>query len=79
MVGSPLYIQVFDAAATPANGAIPIYRDVLKINEHIHFEISEPQHLRLGTGCVVALSTTLGTLTLAGAYMHCLVMYEGQV
>lgn len=61
------YVQLFDASAIPANGAVP--RDSIRVPDGADFSWSSPtfRPLPFAVGIVAALSTTPDTLTLGPA------------
>lgn len=64
--GAALFVQLFDAAAVPANGAVP--GPVLNAPAGANFSIDFGTWGRaFNAGLVVCASTTVATLTLAGA------------
>lgn len=60
-----VWIQLFDAAALPANGTTPIWRAAFPIGTIEVFD-DPPQGLNFDTGIVIASSTTFLTLTVGG-------------
>lgn len=61
------FLQIFDAAALPANGTVPLIAALLcRAGQHMWYDFGETA-LPCGTGIVLAASTTQLTLTLATA------------
>lgn len=66
--GAPLCLMLFDASAVPANGTAPAMRFFIpNVPGDTIITTPYPEFASTETGCVVALSTTFGTLTLAPA------------
>jgi hypothetical protein len=62
------YIMVFDKATTPINGDTPVLRLHIKAaSVGVEKHIEEPFAQRFAKGVSVAVSTTVGTLTLPGS------------
>lgn len=64
--GGTLYLQVFNAASLPANGTAPARTPIPVLAGDVNGDAWEGG-TRLSTGCVLALSSTIATLTVAGA------------
>ena len=65
--GSLLYLQLFNAAALPANGTVPSFTPIPVPTGSMAFIDFGTDGIILSTGIVAALSTTAATLTVAGA------------
>ena len=63
---SPLYLMVFDATSLPVNGTAPSRTPIPVEAGDVNGD-DWPGGTALATGCVVALSSTVATLTVAGA------------
>lgn len=72
------YIMLFDSATLPANGTAPVVRWDCAVGTAHHQSFNTPEVLAFDNGCVVAVSTTAGTLTLAPAEGHFMALYEGR-
>lgn len=60
------YLQVFDAAAVPADGAVPLFSKLVAIGGDV--ELPFGVHGRaFGQGCVVVSSSTQATKTISAA------------
>jgi hypothetical protein len=64
-IAAPRWLMIFDAAAAPANGATPVWRDVMPNPGGAQAEVSDSfiQALSFSVGIVVAISTTEVTYT----------------
>lgn len=62
-----LYLHIFDASSLPGVGAVPITTPVAVAAGSSNGDDWRPEGLRLEEGCVVALSSTLDTLTIVGS------------
>lgn len=64
-IAAPRWLMIFDAVAAPANGATPVWRDVMPNPGGAAAEVSDSfiQALTFSTGIVVAISTTEVTYT----------------
>lgn len=70
--GSTRFLQIFDSATLPANGAVPLACIALKSETTGGWDPEGGRHPDLGSesfsnGIVVALSSTFGTLTVTTA------------
>lgn len=65
--GGTLYLHVFDAKTLPDDGTAPTTTPVTVSAGTANGNDWRPQGLRFLEGCVVALSSTLDTLTIAGS------------
>lgn len=63
--GADGYAQVFDAAALPADTAVPVLSFKVKAGETMVFDVP----MVLANGLVVGASSTAGTLTAAGTML----------
>ena len=63
--GSTRYLQVFDAAALPANGVVPDL--VIAVTTGATVQIPLTGRVPFATGIVLAISTTAATLTIGAA------------
>lgn len=63
---APLYLMLFDAAALPANGTAPSRVPIPIAAGDVNGDTWEGS-TAFATGCVAALSSTVATLTVAGA------------
>lgn len=62
---SPMYLQMHEATALPGNGAVPL-KPGQYLSPQSSFWYDYPEEVvKFGTGLVLALSTTEGTLTIA--------------
>ena len=61
------YLQLFQASALPANGAVPDLEKPVLRGAYAEFDWQNSGGQRFPKGLVAALSTTAGTLTLAGS------------
>jgi hypothetical protein len=66
-VSGAKYLMVFDLAAPPAGGEIPLLRAGVNASGGESVTIDFPAGLVMAVGIQVAESTTLGTLTLPGS------------
>jgi len=64
--GGALYLHLFDAAALPDDGAVPLTSPITIAAGSNNGNDWRPNGIRCQVGCVLALSSTLDTLTLAG-------------
>ncbi len=66
--GSARFVQIFDAAALPADGAAPLWVYPLAAAAAPAKELAfPPEGLLCNTGIVICISTTLATKTIAAA------------
>ena len=65
--GGTLYLHVFDAAALPADTAVPIVSPVTVAAGTNNGNDWRPEGVAFAVGCVLALSSTLDTLTIVGS------------
>lgn len=64
----PVYLMLFDLAAPPTGGEVPLMRAGLDPTSYIYtFEFDAPGGLACASGIQLALSTTLNVLTLYGS------------
>jgi hypothetical protein len=62
------YAMIFDAASLPANGTAPMFMQSMTAATSVPKELAfPPDGLLFTTGCVIAISSTPATLTLAAA------------
>ena len=61
LTGGTLFLQLHDAAALPADGAVPAR--VWEVGAGQTYEWDEPDGRHCTNGAVLAMSTTQGTLT----------------
>lgn len=61
------FVQVFNAATAPVNGATPVLVRRLPASGSLDLDLRGVNGLVLGSGISIALSTTAATLTLAGS------------
>jgi hypothetical protein len=67
---STRYVMLFDATALPANGTNPLVMQGVGATQSIAKELAfPPEGLIFNSGLVIALSSTPGSLTIAGADM----------
>lgn len=65
--GGTLYLHVFDATSLPADTAVPLTSPITVAAGTNNGNDWRPEGVRFTLGCVLALSSTLDTLTLVGS------------
>ena len=65
--GGTLYLHVFDASSLPSVGAIPLTSPITVAAGTNNGNDWRPEGVRFSLGCVLALSSTLDTLTIVGS------------
>lgn len=65
--GGTLYLHVFDAIALPADTAVPLTSPITVAAGTNNGNDWRPEGVKFTNGCVLALSSTLDTLTIVGS------------
>lgn len=65
--GGTLYLHVFDATSLPSVGAVPLVSPVTVAAGTNNGNDWRPEGIAFALGCVLALSSTLDTLTIVGS------------
>jgi len=65
--GGTLYLHVFDAVALPGAGAVPLTSPITVAAGTNNGNDWRPEGVKFAVGCVLALSSTLDTLTIVGS------------